>query len=250
MLSRWLGGLAAAAVALVACVLVILDLTDAGLRRWWDAHALTTDTVAGLLVLMITVLVVDQVVRLRQGNSKARAVAVQVAILMTQANSASQAVSQVLAGSGDRDIAREEFRAYTMMLLAVAPTLIDANTSRNFLEQAQHLDGEMALALNWFATAPGQIPGRPARRRGTSAQVRIDSTAPDLDPGDAVGRSRRSSRPTGQARDPGRLFANTFAKLTRRGDSRLARTTEKKVALAACLEAYPCLKQRRTSRYA
>ena len=161
MLSRWLGGLAAAGVALVACVLVILDLTDAGLRRWWDAHALTTDTVAGLLVLMITVLVVDQAVRLRQGNSKARAVAVQVAILMTQANSASQAVSQVLADSGDRDLAREEFRAYTMMLLAVAPTLIDANTSRNFLEQAQHLDGEMALALNWFATAPGQekFPG-------------------------------------------------------------------------------------------
>jgi len=28
------------------------------LRRWWDAHALTTDTVAGLLVPMITVLVV------------------------------------------------------------------------------------------------------------------------------------------------------------------------------------------------
>ena len=152
MLSRCLGGLAAAAVALVACVLVILDLTDAGLRRWWDAHALTTNTVAGLLVLMITVLVVDQVVRLRQGNSKARAVAVQVAILMTQAKSASQAASQVLAGSGDRDIARQEFRTYTMMLLAVAPTLIDANTSRNFLEQAQHLDGEMALALNWFAT--------------------------------------------------------------------------------------------------
>jgi hypothetical protein len=47
MLSRWLGGLAAAAVALVACVLVILDVTDAGLRRWWDDHALTTDTIAG-----------------------------------------------------------------------------------------------------------------------------------------------------------------------------------------------------------
>ena len=98
MLSRWLGGLAAAAVALVACVLVILDLTNAGLRRWWDDHALTTDTVAGLLVLMITVLVVDQVVRLRQGDGRARAVAVQVAILMTQANTAAQAVSQVLAG--------------------------------------------------------------------------------------------------------------------------------------------------------
>jgi hypothetical protein len=85
MVTRWLGGLAAAVVTLVACVLVILDLTYAGLQRWWDDHALTTDTVAGLLVLMITVLVVDQVVRLRQGNSRARAVAVQAAILMTEA---------------------------------------------------------------------------------------------------------------------------------------------------------------------
>ena len=156
MLSRWLGGLAAAAVALVACVLVILDLTDAGLRRWWDAHALTAATVAGLLVLMITVLVVDQVVRLRQGNSRARAVAIQVAILMTQANTASRAVSQVLAGSGDRDMAYDEFRTYTMMVLSVAPVLIDARTSRNFLEQAQHLDGAMARALSVLATAPGQ----------------------------------------------------------------------------------------------
>ena len=178
MLSRWLGGLGAT-IALVACVLVILDLTDAGLRRWWDAHALTTDTVAGLLVLMITVLVVDQVVRLRLDNSKARAVAVQVAILMTQANSASQAVSQVLAGSGDRDIARDEFRTLTMMLLAVAPTLIDANTSRNFLEQAQHLDGEMALALNWFATAPGQEK-YPAARLDDAVQALKSASTPLL----------------------------------------------------------------------
>lgn len=179
MLPRWLGGLAAAAVAMVTCVLVILDLTDAGLRRWWDAHALTTDTVAGLLVLMITVLVVDQVVRLRQGNSKARAVAVQVAILMTQANSVSQAVSQVLAGSGDRDMAREEFRAYTMMLLAVAPTLIDGNTSRNFLEQAQYLEGQMALALNWFATAPSQEKF-PAARLDDAVQALKSTSTPLL----------------------------------------------------------------------
>ena len=179
MLPRWLGGLAAAAVAMVTCVLVILDLTDAGLRRWWDAHALTTNTVAGLLVLMITVLVVDQVVRLRQGNSKARAVAVQVAILMTQANSVSQAVSQVLAGSGDRDMAREEFRAYTMMLLAVAPTLIDGNTSRNFLEQAQYLEGQMALALNWFATAPSQEKF-PAARLDDAVQALKSTSTPLL----------------------------------------------------------------------
>ena len=175
MLSRRLGGPAAAAAALVACVLVILDLTDAGLRRWWDAHTLTTDTVAGLLVLMITVLVVDQVVRLRQIKNRARAIAVQVAILMTQANRASQAVSQVLAGSGDRDIAREEFRPYTMMLLAVAPTLIDARTSRN----AQHLDGEMALALNWFATAPGQEKF-PAARLDDAVQALKSASTPLL----------------------------------------------------------------------
>jgi hypothetical protein len=176
MLSRWLGGLAAAAVALVACVLVILDVTDAGVRRWWDDHALTTDTIAGLLVLMITVLVVDQVVRLRRGNSQARAVAVQVAILMTQANRACQAVSQVLAGPGDRDAAGEEFRTYTMMLLSVAPVLIGAKTSRNFLEQAQHLDGEMAVALSVLATAPGQEKFSAARLDHALQALKAGST--------------------------------------------------------------------------
>jgi hypothetical protein len=156
VLSRWQGGLGAAAVTLATCALVILDLTDAGVRRWWDGHALTTDTVAGLLVLAITVLVVDQVVRLRQDNDRARAVGVQVAIMMTQANRAAQAVSQVLAGSDDRDAAVDEFRTYTMMVLAVAPVLIDARASRNFLEQAQHLDGVLAWALSALGSVSAQ----------------------------------------------------------------------------------------------
>jgi hypothetical protein len=171
VLSRWQGGLAAAVVTLVACVLVILDLTYAGLQRWWDRHALTTDTVAGLLVLMITVLVVDQVVRLRQSNSRARAVGVQAAIMMTQANRASQAVSRVLAGSGDRDAAVDEFRTYTMMLLAVAPVLIDDKITRNFLEQAQHLDGEMALALTVLTGAA---------RQGKFSATRLDDALQGL----------------------------------------------------------------------
>ena len=66
--------------------------------------------------------------------------AVQAAILMTQANGAAQAASQMLAGRGDRDTAYEEFRTYTMMLLAIAPIVIDANPTRNFLEQAQPLE--------------------------------------------------------------------------------------------------------------
>jgi hypothetical protein len=193
VVSRWTGWLAAAVASLLAWILVILDLTDAGLRRWWDSHALTTDTVAGLLVLLITVLVVDQVVRLRQISNRARAVSVQAAIIMTQANRASKAVSQALAGPGGRDAAYEEFRTYTVMLLSAAPLLIDAQMSRNFLEQAQHLDGEMALALSVLARKPGQANplGHPARRRGPGAQVRIDPAAPEHGSGDAVGRSRR-----------------------------------------------------------
>jgi hypothetical protein len=153
VLTRWEGGLAAAVVTLVAAGLVILDLTDGGLRRWWDGHALTTDTVAGLLVLLITVLVVDQVVRLRQINGRSRAVAAQAAIIMGQASRSSQAVSAALDSSGDRDAARDQVRTYMIMLLVGAPVLIEARASRAFLEEAQRLGGEMARTL--AATAPG-----------------------------------------------------------------------------------------------
>lgn len=49
----------------------------------WCCHALTTGSVAGLLVVLVTVLVIDQVVRFRQINSRARVVAVQAAIMVT-----------------------------------------------------------------------------------------------------------------------------------------------------------------------
>ncbi len=176
VLSRWLGGLAALVVTLVACALVILDLTDGGLRRWNDVHALTTDTVAGLLVLLITVLVADQVIRLSQINARARAVAAQAAIVVTQAIRSSQAVSQALAGSGDRDAASDEFRTYMMMLLVGAPVLIDAKVSRNFLEQAQSLGGEMARALAATARTPGQVSYPTARLDDAVQQLRTAST--------------------------------------------------------------------------
>jgi hypothetical protein len=150
MLTRWQGGSAAAVVTLVAWALVIGDLADAGMRRWWDGHALTTDTVAGLLVLLITVLVVDQVVSARQFNDRSRAVGAQVAIIMAQAERASRSVSQAVAqglGPGDRDAASDDFRTYMIMLMVGAPVLIDAKVSRDFLEQAQAVAGEMARVL-------------------------------------------------------------------------------------------------------
>lgn len=156
MVSRWLGGLIAIVVTALACVLVILDITDDALRRWWAGHAMTTDVVGGLLVLLITVLVVDQVVLLRQINDRSRTVAVQAGIMVSQASRTAQAISATVDSSGDRDAAAEEFRTYIMMLLAVAPVLIDAKMSRAFLEQAQRLGGVMARALNVISASTGQ----------------------------------------------------------------------------------------------
>jgi hypothetical protein len=180
MLSRWPGWLAALTATLLVGVLVILDLTDGGLRRWWDGHAMTTDTVSGLLVLLITVLVIDQVVRLRQIKDRSRAVAAQAAIIISQATRSSRAVSEVLAGPGDRDAASDELRTYMMMLLVGAPVLIDAKAPRNFLEQAQSLGAEMARAL--AATKTPQSSGYPARRLDQAVHRLTTASTPLLEP--------------------------------------------------------------------
>jgi len=154
MAKPWLGWLAATIVTLAAATLVALDIADAGLRHWWSAHAFTTDTLSGLQVLLITVLVVNQVVRRRQLRGRSLAVAAQAAIMVSQAARSVRAVDGALAGSGDRDAASDEVRTYMMMLLVGAPVLIDARTSRNFLEKAQRLGGEMAHALSTRSKHP------------------------------------------------------------------------------------------------
>ena len=158
MLSRWWGWSAAILATLLTAVLVTLEINDGAMRRWWSGHALTTDTVSGLLVLLITLLVVDQVVRLRQINNRARAVAAQAAIILAQATRASREVSQAVTkglGPGDRDDAADEFRSYMNMLLVGAPVLIDETVSRKFLEQAQALAAEMARSLAATGKASG-----------------------------------------------------------------------------------------------
>ena len=202
VLTRWQGGLAAIVVTLGTVALVILDLADRGVRVWGDTHAITTDTVGGLLVLLITVLVVDQVVSIRQLNDRARAIAAQAAIVVTQARRTVQAVSQAINphdGQGDRDAAVDEFRTYMMMLLVAAPVLIDAKVSRDFLEQAQVLGAELAKALAETAKpADGAADGAadaPARRAGTGkvSTARLN---------EAVQRLREASTPLLQVLDP------------------------------------------------
>jgi hypothetical protein len=74
------------------------------------------------------------------------------------------------------DAALDEFRTYTVMLLAAAPVLIDAEMSRTFLEQAQHLDGEMARALNVLARAPGQEDASATRLVNAVQELKSAST--------------------------------------------------------------------------
>jgi hypothetical protein len=155
------GWIAAAGAMLAALALVIADVTDGALRRWWDVHALTTDTVAGLLVLAITLEVADQVLRRRQVRDRSRAVAAQAAIIVGQAARSYRALSAELGGSGDGAAAdaADAVQTYMMMLLVSAPLLIDDRVARNFLEQAQRLAGEMALALSPRAKRGGRAGG-------------------------------------------------------------------------------------------
>ena len=161
MSNRFLGWTPAVLATLITVGLVVGELTDAGQRRWWATRPLTTDTVAGLLVLLITVLVVNQLLNRRQSRQRGHAVAAQAAIMAAQAARSAQAVSALADGSGDRDAASDGFRTYMLMLLTGAPVLINDPTARHFLEQAQYLGGLMARTLTVIDKSPKgtAVPG-------------------------------------------------------------------------------------------
>jgi hypothetical protein len=132
---------------LIALVLVLGELVDPAQQRWWGAHSLTTDTVSGLLVLLITVLVVNQLLSRRQARQRGHAVAAQAAIMAAQGARATKAVMALIDGSGDRGAASDGFQTYMMVLLVGAPVLINDPVARHFLEQAQYLGGIMGQTL-------------------------------------------------------------------------------------------------------
>jgi hypothetical protein len=150
----WQSGFATIPVTVLTLVLVVLEVADGPVRSWLAAHPFTTATAAGILVLGITVLIVDQVLRMRQLRERSRATAAQAAIVLVQATRATRAASDALSGSDDRATASDEVRTYMTMLLIAAPILIDAKTSRAFLEQAQQLGGQLVNLLAADATSP------------------------------------------------------------------------------------------------
>ena len=93
MVRRWQGWFPALAVTLATVGLAILDLTDTSLRRWSQGRDFATSVVAGVLVLLVTTLVVDRVVRVRQLKARSYAIAAQSAIIMSQAARAAKAMS-------------------------------------------------------------------------------------------------------------------------------------------------------------
>ena len=137
MIKGWQAGSATIIVALLTSALIILDLTDGPFRRWWSSRAaFTTDAVGGILVVAITVLIVNQVLRIRQQRDRCLATAAQTAIVLSQAIRATRLASALGDNSGDRAAASDEVRTYMTMLLIAAPILIDAKIPRAFLDSA------------------------------------------------------------------------------------------------------------------
>jgi len=130
--------------------------------------------VSGILVLLVTILVVNRVLNVRELRGRSRAIAAQAAIVMSQAARATRAVVSVLKGDSNRDSASDELRTYMTMLLISAPVLIDADLSRTFLEEAQTLAGQLAHVMS--ATRSGdptdelraQLDGAVQRMRAVS----------------------------------------------------------------------------------
>ncbi|HWF56371.1 MAG TPA: hypothetical protein VG223_17160 [Solirubrobacteraceae bacterium] len=147
--------------------LVLVDVLSPGVREWWGRHDFTTSVVAGMLVLLLTVLVADRVVSARQLRERSRAIAAQAAILMAQAGRTASVVSAVRDDPESRDAASEEVRTYMTMLLISAPVLMNAQLSLAFLEDAQRLGGELARAL---ALAQAPLGRDTADRVGAAAE--------------------------------------------------------------------------------
>jgi hypothetical protein len=147
MRARYLAWSGALTVTAVTAALVILDLTVGSVHRFWSRHSFTSSVVAGLLVLLLTVLIVERVVRIRQLRKQSRAVAIQAAIIVAQAQRTADAIVDTAPLAADQEVALDELRTYTQMLFTSTPVLIDEPAPRAFLETAQHTAGQLYAAL-------------------------------------------------------------------------------------------------------
>jgi hypothetical protein len=140
----WSGALT---VLVITTALVALDIADPPIHRYWSRHPFSSSVLAGLLVLLLTVLVSDRVVRMRALKSQSRAVAAQAAFIVAQAAQVSDAIKAASPSDEERAAAGEALRTYAQMLFTSAPVLIEAKYSRAFLEAAQLTALQMIRAV-------------------------------------------------------------------------------------------------------
>ena len=171
----------AVAVTVITAALVVLDLSDDSVRRYWYLHSFTSSILSGLLVLLLTALVVDRVTRIRHFRDQSRAIAAQAAVIVVQAGRAADAVAQSSPSAEDQEAASDELRTFTQMLLTCAPVLIEASVSRVFLESAQRLAGQLFRAMRDGGRSSESAEQRKARLDHLVDQLRA-TAAPLLAP--------------------------------------------------------------------
>jgi hypothetical protein len=167
-LRAWSGALT---VMAITAVLVVLDITDGRVHRYWSSHAFTASVLSGLLVLLLTVLIVDRVTRMRQLQGASRAIAAQAAIIVAQATRTAEAVTRSSSSADEREVAADELRTYAQMLLTSAPLLIGAPGPRTFLETAQRLGGHLFRALQDSAVAKAPLDQALEQLRAAAAPL-------------------------------------------------------------------------------
>ena len=170
--SGWLPWGTAFSVLAITVALVVLDLSDATINRYWSRHTFTSSVVAGVLVLLLTVLIVNRVARIRQLRNQSRAIGAQSAVILAQAMRARDALTSAKS-EDDRAQAEGELRTYAQMLLTSAPLLIDAKVPRTFLEAAQRVAGQLSRALR--ATGDEHREQAEARLSDGIGQLRQDA---------------------------------------------------------------------------
>lgn len=191
--TAWSGALT---VMAITAVLVVLDSTDASVHRYWSRHSFTSSVLAGLLVLLLTVLIVDRVTRMREVKNQSRAIAAQAAIIVAQAKRAAEAVTQSSSTEDARQEASDELRTYTQMLLTSAPVLIDAAAPRTFLEAAQRVAAQL---FRVFRDAGDKRLGQTKTELDDAVEQLQRAAAPLLE---ALNREQRTAVSSDQG-DPG-----------------------------------------------
>jgi hypothetical protein len=147
MSRRGVGWLGALSVLAITAVLVVLDISDGPVHRFWARHSFTASVLSGVLVLLFTVLIVDRVAHGREVRNQSRAVAAQASIIAGQATRTVDAVKRPSQSDEQKDQAGDEMRTYMEILLTSAPVLINADRPRAFLESAQRLAALLVQAM-------------------------------------------------------------------------------------------------------